>query len=596
MTDRLLHWAQHRPHTPWLAQRTRLPDGSLGDWRYLHYADALAQARSLAQALLARPLSAERPVAILSDNSIEHAVLALGCMLAGVPYAPISPAYALQGTDFAKLRQVLGTLTPGLLFAQDARFAPACADALQQHPDCEIIMGSAALAPLLRTPVTPEVDAAYARTTADTIVKFLFTSGSTKQPKAVINTHRMWCANQAQIAQTLPGLFTKPPVLVDWLPWNHTFGGNKNFGMVLYHGGTLYIDEGRPTNAGIAETLRNLRDISPTVYFNVPTGFDFISKALESDDQLRHTLLRRVKLFFYAGASLSQAIWDRLHRVQEAECGQRIVMGTGLGMTESSPSALFTTNATVGSGDLGLPVPGMVIKLVPTEGKLEVRYHGPNMTPGYWRNPEASREALDAEGFFCSGDAVRWRHPHDAQQGFAFDGRIAEVFKLATGTFVRVGPLRARIIQAGAPYIQDAVITGLDRSEVGALLFGTPACAQLSGLPPDAPWEAVMHSPAVQAHLQRTLDQLQHSATGSASRVARAVAATQPPSLPLGELTDKGSINQRAVLHHRAALVQALYAHSLPYVLLPHPASHTPTPLPTAISTAPAPAARPVAS
>ena len=581
MTDRLLHWAKVQPNTTFLAQRERQSDGSLGHWQTLSYAQALEQARSVAQALIDRGLGAERPVAILSDNGLDHAIVALGCMLAGVPYCPVSPQYALLGTDFAKLRHVLRTLTPGLVFARDAaRYGRAVQACIRDDLACEVVYadGTGASTPftrlhsLLTTHATEAVDTAIQATGPATIVKFLFTSGSTKLPKAVINTHGMWCSNQQQIAQTLPGLFETPPVLVDWLPWNHTFGGNKNFGMTLFHGGTLYIDEGKPTAQGIQETLRNLREIAPTLYFNVPTGFDFIAKAMQSDAALRRSLLSRVRMFFYAGASLSQNLWDSLHHTQEQECGERIVMGTGLGMTESSPSALFTVSPEVRSGDLGLPVPGMVIKLVPTDGKLEVRYKGPNITPGYWRNPEATAEVLDEEGFFCSGDAVKWRDPTDLQQGLCFDGRIAEDFKLTTGTFVNVGPLRAKVIQAGAPYIQDVVLTGLDRTEIGALIFGTPACAQLSGLPSDASWEQVMHSPAVQAHLQRTLNHLLLTATGSATRIARAVAITTPPSLELGEVTDKGSLNQRAVLTHRAALVAALHDGALPHLLLPQDA------------------------
>lgn len=582
MTDRLLHWAAERPDAPFMAQRRAQPGGEPGDWQYLTYAGALQQARSIAQALLDRGLNAERPVAILSENGLDHALMALGCMLAGVPFCAVSPPYALLGTDFVKLRQVLKTLTPGLVFARDAaRFDRAVQAAVQAVEGCEVVYADGAqastpftpFAALLQTPATAAVDAAMQATGPNTIVKFLFTSGSTKEPKAVINTHRMWCANQQQIAQTLPGLVDQPPVLVDWLPWNHTFGGNKNFGMVLYHGGTLYIDEGKPTADGIAQTLRNLREIAPTVYFNVPTGFDFIAKAMQSDAQLRRTLLSRVQMFFYAGASLSQNLWDSLHATQESECGERIVMGTGLGMTESSPSALFTIRADVRSGDLGVPVPGMQLKLVPTEDKLEVRYKGPNITPGYWRNPEATQEVFDEEGFFCSGDAVKWRDPHDIDQGLCFDGRIAEDFKLATGTFVNVGPLRAKVIQAGAPYVQDVALTGLDRTEIGALLFGSPACAQLSGLGSDASWEQVMHSPAVQAHLQKTLDTLLATATGSATRIARAVAATVPPSMALGEVTDKGSLNQRAVLRYRADLVAALHEGTLPHTLRPTPAT-----------------------
>jgi feruloyl-CoA synthase len=359
------------------------------------------------------------------------------------------------------------------------------------------------------------------------------------------------------------------PVLIDWLPWNHTFGGNHNFGLTIYNGGTLYIDDGKPTPALMAETLRNLREIAPTVYFNVPTGFEAIANAMKTDDVLRRTLLSRVRMFFYAGAALAQPVWDTLHEVQEREIGERIVMGTGLGMTESSPFAIFITNPDVRSGYLGVPTPGLELKLVPAQGKTEVRYKGPNITPGYWRNEEATRECFDEEGFFSTGDAVLWIDDNDPHQGLKFDGRIAEDFKLATGTFVSVGPMRARIIGAGAPYVQDAVLTGINLKEVGALVFTTPEVRQLAGLPADAPLQAVLESAPVQAHFQKVLDELAANATGSANRVARLHLMHEPPSIDKGEVTDKGSINQRAVLKHRDAMVNALHGGSLPFTLQP---------------------------
>ena len=564
ITDRLQHWAQTVPERTFMAKREKLRDGKTGDWQHISYAQAWSRARCVAQALIHRGLNADRPVAILSENDLDHALLALGCMLAGVPFVPVSPPYSLISQDFDKLRHVLKTTTPGLVFAADGtRYAKAINAAVAA--DVEVVLGTGllegrsttAFADLLATPATPAVDAAMQATGPDTIVKFLFTSGSTKLPKAVINTQRMVCANQQQMAQSMPVLAQEPPVLVDWLPWNHTFGGNHNFGLVLFHGGSLYIDDGKPTPALMAETLRNLREIAPTVYFNVPTGFEAIAQAMKTDDELRRNLLSRVKMFFYAGAALAQPIWDSLFDSQEKEIGERIVMATGLGMTESAPFAIFVTSPNVKAGDLGVPTPGMTLKLVPSEGKTEVRYKGPNVMPGYWRAPAETAEAFDEEGFFCTGDAVKWIDDTNIHAGLSFDGRIAEDFKLATGTFVSVGPLRAKIIAAGAPYVQDVVLTGINLKEVGALVIPTAAARLLP-------------SQASAEHFQNVVNALATTATGSANRIARLHVMQEPPSIDKGEVTDKGSVNQRAVLLHRSALVEALHADAVQPIYKPH--------------------------
>ncbi len=576
LTDRLAMWAKTRPNHVFIARRARLPDGQLGDWVLVTYAQAWQRARAIAQALLDRGLDKERPVAILSENSIEHAMLSLGSMLAGVPYVPISPPYALVSEDFDKLRHVLKTVTPGLIFAPDAmRYGRALEAVVPMGTEvvlCEGTLSDRTHTPyqaLCETSDTVAVDVAIEATGPDTIVKFLFTSGSTKMPKAVINTQRMCCANQQQMAQSMPVLATHPLVLVDWLPWNHTFGGNHNFGMVVYHGGTLYIDDGKPTPALIQETLRNLREIAPTVYFNVPTGFEAIANAMTTDDQLRKTLLSRVQMFFYAGAAMAQPIWDSLAASAEREIGERIVIGTGLGMTESAPFAIFVTNPHVRAGDLGVPAPGVELKLLAQEGKTEVRYRGPNITPGYWRNAQETQAAFDDEGFFITGDAVLWIDERNPNLGLKFDGRIAEDFKLATGTFVSVGPLRAKIIAAGAPYVQDAVITGLNRKDVGAMLFTTPKIQELAALPSDAPLSAVLASDAVRTHFQAVVNILASHATGSAGRVARLCLLSVPPTIDKGEITDKGSINQRAVLQRRDDLVEALHGDTLADAIKP---------------------------
>jgi feruloyl-CoA synthase len=565
VVDRLFEHAAAAPERTFIARR-----GADGQWRHWSYAQAAAAARSIGQALLARGLDAQRPVAILSGNSIEHALVALGCLCAGVPYAPISPAYSLLDKRFDKLRHIVSLVTPGLVFADDgARFGAALAEAVP--PGTEVVVAEAApagrectaLAALLETRPTEAIDRARAATSADTIVKFLFTSGSTKMPKGVINTNRMWSSNLMMETAVWPFLAESPPVFLDWLPWHHTFGGNQNFGLTLFHGGTLYIDDGKPTADGIATTLANLREISPTVYFNVPKGWEEIARALEADAALRERFYARLRMQFYAGAALEQPVWDRLHASAEAHCGERIAMNTGLGMTETAPSALMIAETEVSAGQIGVPLPGIELKLVPIgEGasrKLEVRYRGPNVTPGYWRAPEQTQDAFDDEGFFRSGDAVRWLDPSNPNRGFVFDGRVAEDFKLKTGTWVSVGPMRQRVIAVGSPYVADAVVTGHDRDEVGVLIVpNLSACRSLACLPNADATELLADARVIEA-FQQMLDTLFAEGTGSANRVARAALLDPPPSLATGELTDKGSINQRAVLTQRAAVVEALY-------------------------------------
>jgi len=576
LSDFLVHWTEAEPGRTFMARREQLGEGRTGEWQRISYAQALEAARRIGQALLDRKLSAERPVVILSENTLEHALLSLGCIYAGIPYCPVSPAYATVSQDYDKLKHVLATLTPGLVYAADgARYGKAIQATVGSDVEVVLAQGSidgrqtTAFDALRNTAATEAVDAAMHAVRPDTIAKFLFTSGSTKMPKPVINTHRMWCANLQQITLSMPVIAEAPPIFVDWLPWNHTFGGNHNVGLTLMHGGTLYIDDGKPTAALIGETLRNLREIAPTLYFNVPTGFEMIAQAMKTDEALRKKLLSRVRMFFYSGAGLAQPVWDSLHQTAEAEVGERIVMATGLGMTESAPSAMFTNSPNVKAGDIGTPVPGMTLKLVDVDGKTEVRYKGPNVTPGYWRSEEATREAFDEEGYLCTGDAVQWIDPQDIHRGLKFDGRIAEDFKLSTGTFVSVGPMRAKVIVTGAPYVQDVVLTGLNMKEVGALIFPSPACRSVSGLPADAPWPEVLASAPVRDRFQAVINELARQATGSANRIARALLLAEPPSIDKGEVTDKGSINQRAVLKHRDALVQALHDDTAPGILKP---------------------------
>jgi feruloyl-CoA synthase len=558
----------------------RGPDGA---WRRISYAQMLERVRRIGQALAVRGLSPERPIAILSDNDLEHYTLALAALWVGVPYTPVSVAYSTVSQDFGKLKQILGTLNPGLIFAADGHvFRNAIATVVPA--DTEVWVTSGEDTPALQGRKLRRFDSVLADTEPgaeeleahghvgpDTIAKFLFTSGSTKQPKGVINTQRMICANQQMLRQCFAFLADEPPVLVDWLPWNHTFGGNHNVGIALYNGGTLYIDDGKPTPKGMAATLRNLREIAPTIYFNVPKGFEEIARAMDGDTALRDKLFSRVKAFMFAGAGLSQAVWDHLDRHAEAAVGERICIFTGLGMTETAPSCTFALGTDVRSGHIGLPAPGVQIKLVPVDGKLEVRFKGPNVMPGYWRAPAETAAAFDDEGYYRTGDAVLYVDDANPQRGLRFDGRIAEDFKLSTGTFVNVGPLRMKIVLAGDPLVQDVVLAGLNRDELGALIFPRLDDAKKRfGLPAEASAAQVLAHPDVRGFFQALVDRLWAAGTGSANRVARAIVLEDAPHIDRGEVTDKGSINQRAVLAHRADLVERLYAEvSGPQVLLP---------------------------
>jgi feruloyl-CoA synthase len=563
VTDRLVSWAKTAPDRIFLAER----DNS-GFWRTLTYAQALDGVRSLGQALLTRNLSVERPIAILSGNSINHALLALAALYVGIPVAPISPAYSLISSDYARLKHIIALLTPGLVFA-DQGHAYAAALAATVGNDVEIVVADTALpgrevtdfSALASTKATADVDEANAGVGPDTIAKFLFTSGSTALPKGVINTHRMMCSNQAMIEYFMPFLREEPPVLVDWLPWNHTFGGNHNFGIVLHHGGTLYIDEGKPVPGAIEATVRTLREIAPTVYYNVPKGFEALLPHLRADKTLAVNFFSRLKLNFFAGAGLSQHVWDALDEIAVTTCGERIYMLSGLGATETSPSALFCTKETCRSGGVGLPLPGNELKLVPNGEKLEARIKGPNVTPGYWRQDDLTGKVFDEEGFYCLGDGLRFADERKPSMGFFFDGRVTEDFKLATGTWVSVGPLRSRLIQAFAPLLKDAVITGHDRETIGALVFpDIDACRDFVRLHAAATAKEIFAAAALREELHRRLTHFAMQATGSSNRVTCMLLLEELPSIDLSEITDKGSINQRAVLKHRAALVDALYS------------------------------------
>jgi feruloyl-CoA synthase len=563
LTERLERWARETPARILVAQRD--PDGG---WRTLTYSDAFARVRAIAQGLLDRRLSAERPLAILSENDIEHLLLTLAAMHIGVPCVPVSPAYSLVSTDFAKLRHIVGVVTPGLVFAaDDARYAKAIEAAVPRGTEVVVaqtpVPGRAArtFGDLQAAP-TEDVERAHAAVGPDTIAKVLFTSGSTGQPKGVITTQRMLCANQQMIVQALPYLAAVPPILVDWLPWHHTAGGNHNIGLVLYNGGTLYVDEGRPLPGLVERTVRNLREVGPTIYFNVPRGYDALLPYFRSDDTLCRTFFSRLGLLQYAAAVLPQPVWQAYEELAIRSCGERILWITGYGASETAPFAMCTNRGAARAGTVGLPADGLEMKLAPAGEKLEARFRGPSVTPGYWRAPELTRAAFDEEGYYRTGDAMRFIDPVDPQQGLEFDGRIAEDFKLGTGTWVSVGTLRAWFNAAGSPFVHDVVITGHDRDAIGALVF--PNLAACRGLCPEhaehAPPSAVLAHPAVRARFQATLDRMAQEATGSTTRIVRAIVLEAPPSIDSSEITDKGSINQRAVLNRRAALVEALYA------------------------------------
>jgi len=532
ITEWLVQWSDQTPSRPFLAERR-------GEaWRTVSYREAYGAARRIGQALIERGLGAEKPVAILSDNSIDHALLALGAMHVGIPAAPVSPAYSLMSKDFGKLKAIFELLKPGLVYAGEPEKFGAALEAVKAK--------STPVAELLETNPGSTLEREHLKVRPDSVAKILFTSGSTGIPKGVINTHRMLCANQQMLAQAWPFVEDKPPVLVDWLPWNHTFGGNHNFNLVLRNGGTLYIDGGKPVPGLVETTVRNLKEIAPSLYFNVPRGYDLLLPHLERDAELRRSFFRELEVVFYAAAALPQNLWDRLLRLANAEKrGGDFAMLSAWGSTETSPLATSVHFAMDRPGVIGLPVAGCELKLAPFGGKLEVRVRGPNVTPGYYRRPDLTSASFDEEGFYRIGDAVKLADPREPAKGIVFDGRVAEDFKLSTGTWVNVGMVRVKLIAAADPIVQDAVITGHDRAKVGALVFLSAAAKDLK---PDE----------IRSKLSQALARLTAEG-GSSMHPVRLLVLTEPPSIDANEITDKGYMNQRAVLERRAALVERLY-------------------------------------
>ena len=546
----LEHWAVTTPDALFLAERD-----AQGDWRRLSYAQVRDRVGRLAQSLLDLKLP-DGPLVVLSDNAVDHALLLLAGMHVGRPVCTISSAYSRLTRDFTKLHGMLDALQPALVYAADAALYGAAVTGWRGRATAvfsqgaDTVPGALSLSSLLDAIETPAVLAAYHAVRPDDVAKFLLTSGSTGVPKAVINSHRMLTANQQQIAQVWPFLNRHRLELLDWLPWSHTFGGNHNFNMVLAHGGSLHIDEGRPAPGLIDKTVRNLREVKPNFVFNVPRGFDMLLPYLEQDDGFAQDFFERLEAVFYAGAALPQSLWQRLEGVAQrvrGEGGRRVWFTSAWGATETAPAITSVYWPIERAGCIGGPLPGAEIKFVPNGGKLEMRVRGPNVFPGYRNAPELSAKAFDADGFYLIGDAGRLVDEADPSQGVAFDGRVAEDFKLMSGTWVSVGTLRVRVVSALAPLAQDVVVTGHDRDEVGVLVFPTPQAA-------------AMPAEALAARVAAALRALKAEGGGSSQVPVRALVLREPPLADAGEITDKGYINQSAVLKRRAADVQALYA------------------------------------
>ena len=565
----LERWARETPDTVFLGER-----GADGEWVKVSYAVALSRVKAIANALLGLKLSAERPVMVLSDNGVEHALLMLACMHIGVPHCAVSPGNSLMSRDFAKLKANVELLRPGVIFADPIeRFMPAI-EAVKSLHDGIVIAGSNskpqagtyAFAAMERAGIDPTgkyaaVRRAFAAVTPNTIAKFLFTSGSIGTPKAVITTQRMICSNQEANALIWPFMAIQKPVIVDWLPWSHVFGGNYCFNKVLCWGGSFYIDGGKPAPGLLDKTVRNLTDIAPTQYFSVPRAYDMLVPLLRDNAALRKNFFSRLQIIFYAGAALPQHLWEELERLAHMELGVPVTMLSSWGSTETAPAATDCHFQAVRSGVIGVPIPGTELKLVPVADKLEVRVKGPNVFPGYWKQPKLTRDAFDEEGFYIIGDAVEFVDANKPEQGLLFDGRVAEDFKLTTGTWVHVGSLRVTGIDALSPVAQDIVVTGHDRDEIGFLVFPNMSeCRRLAGLAIDAPADHVLGHPMVKERIREGLLRMKREGGGSSTYPARILLMAEPPSTEAGEITDKGYINQRAVLTRRADLLVHLYS------------------------------------
>ncbi len=574
-TDQLEYWADKTPDQLFVAERD-----AQGEWQKVTYAQAVTRVRKIASWLLTQPVSVERPIVFLCGNSLEHLMLALAGMYVGIAHSPLSPAYSLIATDYTKLQGIFDILTPGMIVVDELAPYEKAIQAVCHDDQIPVMVlkGNTlenAVAAKIANPVIffqsawdyPEsaaVDVENAKVNGDTIAKILFTSGTTGMPKGVINTQRMICANQVMIHQVMQFLKDQPPIMVDWLPWNHTFGGNHNIGIALYNGGSLYLDDGKPTEKLFAKTLRNLAEVSPTVYFNVPKGFELLVKHLKADSELAEKFFARLQFTFFAAAGLAQHIWDDLDVLSIEYTGKKIPMVTGLGCTETAPSATFASVEESTSGVIGVPAPGVSIKLVPNEGKLEARVKAVTVMPGYWRQPELSAKSFDEEGFYCLGDAFAYLDENAPQRGFRFDGRVSEDFKLDSGTWVSAGTLRAKFISAFAPFVQDVVLCGTNRGYITALIF--PDWAHCQAILPhdlqETNEDIIAHS-AVRDAFKQKLVAFAKQSTGSSTVVERILLQAVPPSIDAHEITDKGSLNQRAVQAHREDQIALLYQEPL---------------------------------
>ncbi len=562
LSEHLIHWAEQAPNRVFLAERD-----TPSSWRSVTYRDALHSVRAIAQALIDRGLDRDRPIMILSGNGIDHGLLQQGALYAGIPVAPVSVAYSLRSQDFGKLKHIASIVRPQLVFAENGAMFSRALDALDLD-DVEVVVTNnppdvrdvTPFDALTGTTPTDMVEAARAGTGPQTIAKILFTSGSTGLPKGVINTQNMLCSNQQALAQIWAFLTEKPPILVDWLPWNHTFGGNYSFNMILKNGGSLYIDNGAPAPGLIDNSIANLAEIAPTLYFNVPRGFEMVVPYLERDAGLRDHFFSRLDTIFYAAAALSQDMWTRIEALSLAARGEKVMMTSAWGSTETAPLAAGVHFPIDRAGVMGTPIPGTELKLVPNAGKREIRVRGPNVTPGYFRQPELTDEAFDDDGYYRIGDAAKLADPDDPSKGVIFDGRIAEDFKLSTGTWVSVGMLRTAVVAAAAPVVQDAVLAGHDRSEIGLLLVMNPiAAAALTGLDAATPTADLAKNDEVRNAVRVGLSAHNAENPASSTRITRALFLDSPLDIDANEITDKGYINQRAVLEARADAVGRLF-------------------------------------